>query len=88
MNTILKDHRLIKVLVDHRKIDFVTVSKTKIICTLSTKFRPDDVDILWHQVGQWPMTQKKNGKNYIVFDRFPDEKTMTAPPIPLKKPQA
>lgn len=87
-NTILKDHRLIKVLVDHKKIDFVTVSKTKVVCTLSPKFYPADVDTLWHRTGQWPVTQKRNGKNYIIFDRFPGAGTMTMPPMLKNQPRA
>ena len=67
----LKNHKLINYLVDHRKISMVTVNATHVICTLSQKFTPNDVQPLCDAVGQWPMPRRLNGNNYIVFERYP-----------------
>ena len=39
----LTNKRLISYLVDHKHIDMVSVSKTQIVCTVSTRFRPEEV---------------------------------------------
>lgn len=70
-NKILKNHKLINFLVDHRKITMVSVNKTHVVCTLSDKFTPDDVAPLCDAVGQFPIPRKQAGGNYIVFERFP-----------------
>ena len=70
---ILRNHKLINVLVEHSKIDPVTVGRYHNICTLSPKFTPDDVAPLCDTVGQWPVPRKAQGKNFIIFDRYPEE---------------
>ncbi len=70
-NKILKNHKLINYLVDHRKIDMVSVTKTHVIATLSRKFTPDDVQPLCDAIGQWPMPRKNDKNYYIIFERFP-----------------
>ena len=39
----LTNKRLISYLVDHKHIDMVSVSKTQIVCTVSARFRPEEV---------------------------------------------
>lgn len=68
----LKNHKLINLLVDHSKIEMVSVTKTHVIATLSPKFTPDDVQPLCDQIGQWPMPRKKDNQYYIIFERFPN----------------
>ena len=70
-NKYLKNHKLINLLVDHSKIEMVSVTKTHVIATLSPKFTPDDVQPLCDAVGQWPMPRRKDNVNYIMFERFP-----------------
>lgn len=72
-NKILKNHKLINFLVDHKKITLVTVNSSHVVCTLSPKFTPDDVKPLCDIVGQWPMPRKVEDKYYIVFERYPNE---------------
>lgn len=71
-NKLLKNHKLINFLVDHRKISLVSVNKTHIVCTLSPKFTPEDVEPLCSAIGQWPLPRKSGDNKYIVFERFPD----------------
>lgn len=68
---ILRNHKLINFLVDHAKIDLVSVSKDKVICTLSKTFTPDDVKPLCDAVNQWPTPRRQDGKYYIIFERYP-----------------
>ena len=70
---ILKNHKLINYLADHRKITLVSVNKTHVICTLSDSFTPDDVNPLCDAVGQFPMPRKRTEGNYIIFERFPKD---------------
>ena len=39
----LTNKRLISYLVDHKHIDMVSVSKTQIVCTVSARFRPEEL---------------------------------------------
>ncbi|MBQ6227313.1 MAG: hypothetical protein IJK08_01965 [Prevotella sp.] len=71
-NKLLKNHKLINFLVDHRKITLVSVNATHVICTLSDNFTPDDVKPLCDAIGQWPMPRKQGDRKYIVFERFPN----------------
>lgn len=67
----LTNKRLISYLVDHKHIDMVSVSKTQIICTVSAKFRPDEVPRLLANTGQpMPRMTSSEGVNYIVFSRY------------------
>jgi hypothetical protein len=72
-NKILRNHKLINLLVEHKKITLVTVNATHVVCTLSNKFTPDDVQPLCDAVGQWPMPRKVDGHYYIVFERYPNQ---------------
>lgn len=72
-NKILKNHKLINYLTDHKKIDLVSVNRTLIICTLSPKFLPSDVDEVFKMSGQMPMIQSKNGKRFVIFLRDADK---------------
>lgn len=74
-NKILRNHKLINYLAEHKKITLVTVNATHVVCTLSPKFTPDDVQPLCDAVGQWPMPRKIDGNYYIVFERYPNEPT-------------
>jgi hypothetical protein len=68
-----KNHKLINYLADHKKIELVSVNKTYVICTLSKKFTPDDVQPLCDAVGLWPIPQRRGSDNYITFLRFPED---------------
>ncbi|MBP5376335.1 MAG: hypothetical protein J6Y38_08410 [Bacteroidaceae bacterium] len=72
MKRYLKNHKLINFLADHSKIEMVSVSKTRVIATLSAKFTPDDVKPLCDAIGQWPVPRRNGGKNFIIFERFPN----------------
>jgi len=63
----LTNKRLISYLVDHKHIDMVSVSKTQIVCTVSARFRPEEVPQLLADTGR--MTSSE-GVNYIVFPRY------------------
>lgn len=71
MAKILKNHKLINYLVEHPKIELVSVSKDNVICTLSRNFTPDDVKPLCDAVQQWPMPRRQDGKYFIIFERYP-----------------
>lgn len=63
----LTNKRLISYLVDHKHIDMVSVSKTQIVCTVSAKFKPDEVSQLLADTGQdMPRMTSSEGMNYIV----------------------
>ena len=67
----LTNKRLISYLVDHKHIDMVSVSKTQIVCTVSTKFKPDGGSQLLADTGQdMPRMTSSEGMNYIVFPRY------------------
>ncbi|ADV44368.1 hypothetical protein [Bacteroides helcogenes] len=67
----LTNKRLIAYLVDHKHIDMVSVSKTQIICTVATRFKPDEVPQLLADTGQpMPRMTSSDGVNYIVFPRY------------------
>lgn len=67
----LTNKRLISYLVDHKHIDMVSVSKTQIVCTVSAKFKPDEVKKLLDDTGQpMPRMTSSEGVNYIVFPRY------------------
>ena len=68
-----KNHKLINYLVDHKKIDLVSVTKNHIICTLSPRFTPEDVKPLCDEVGQWPIPHRRGSDNYITFERYPKD---------------
>ena len=70
---ILKNHKLINYLVDHKKISLVSVSKDQVICTLGKTFNPDDVQPLCDAVGQWPLPRRQGDQYYIIFSRYPIE---------------
>ncbi len=67
----LTNKRLISYLVDHRHIELVSVSKTHIVCTVSARFRPEEVSKLLEETGQ-PMPRMSSDErgNYIVFPRY------------------
>lgn len=67
----LTNKRLVTYLMEHKHIELVTVDKTNIICTLSDKFRPDEVKQLLADTGQpMPRMASADGANYIVFPRY------------------
>ena len=67
----LTNKRLISYLVDHKHIDMVSVSKTQIVCTVSARFRPEEVPQLLADTGQeMPRMTSSAGVNYIVFPRY------------------
>lgn len=67
----LTNKHLISYLVDHKHIDMVSVSKTQIVCTVSAKFKPDEVKKLLDDTGQpMPRMTSSEGVNYIVFPRY------------------
>ena len=72
MAKILKNHKLINLLVEQRNIDLVSVSRDKVVCTLGKDFGPDDVEPLCNAVGQWPQPRRQDGKYYIIFERYPE----------------
>ena len=55
---------------EHRHIELVTVSKDKVIATVSAKFTPEEVPGIVKEVGQMPRCISENGVNYIVFSRY------------------
>lgn len=56
---------------DHKHIDMVSVSKTQIVCTVSARFRPEEVPQLLADTGQdMPRMTSSEGVNYIVFPRY------------------
>lgn len=58
-------------MVDHKHIDMVSVSKTQIVCTVSARFRPEEVTQLLADTGQnMPRMTSSEGVNYIVFPRY------------------
>lgn len=70
MNKKLTNKRLVGFLMEHRHIELVTVSKDKVIATVSAKFTPKEVPGIVKEVGQMPRCISENGVNYIVFSRY------------------
>lgn len=66
----LKNKRLVSFLMDHKHIETVTVSKSKIIAVVSDKFTPAEVPVLIKAVGQTPRTMTEDNTNYIIFNRY------------------
>lgn len=67
----LTNKRLISYLVDYKHIDLVSVDKKNIVCTVSAKFKPDEVPQLLADTGQtMPRMTSSEGVNYIVFPRY------------------
>lgn len=66
----LTNKRLISLLMDHRKIELITISKDKIICQCYKSFYPSDLKPLIDATGQKPTLTTSEGVNYIVFKRF------------------
>ena len=78
---LLKNHTLINYLTDHRKIQMVSVTRDVILCELTDKFTPHDVEEVYRTTLQWPVTRRQNGKNYIIFRRHPV--APSTPPLKL-----
>ncbi len=70
-NKKLTNKRLVSYLLDHNHIEMVSVNKTNIICTVSAKFKPEEVGKLLSDTGQpMPRMTSADGNNYIVFPRY------------------
>ena len=67
----LTNKRLISYLVDHKHIDLVSVDKKNIVCTVSAKFKPEEVPQLLADTGQpMPRLTSSDGVNFIVLPRY------------------
>lgn len=67
----LTNKRLVSYLMDHKHIDMVSVSKKQIVCTVSPKFKPEEVPQLLADTGQsMPRMTSDAGLNYIIFPRY------------------
>ena len=67
----LTNKRLISYLVDQKHIEKVSVSKTQIVSTISTRIRPEEAPQLLADTGQdMPRMTSSEGVNYIVFPRY------------------
>lgn len=67
----LIDKRLVRKLMDVKKIDAITITKDKIAITVNPKFTPEDGNRLIQSIGHTsflPVT--RNGKNYLILDRY------------------
>lgn len=62
--------RLVSLLMDHKKIDIVTVDKSYIVAQVSKKFFPSDLKELVERVKQDPKCTTQDGVNCIVFNRW------------------
>lgn len=62
---------LVKFLMDKKGIETITVSKDKVVLTVSPKFTPEDGERLCRDIGHTrfnPVT--RDGKNYLILERF------------------
>ena len=67
----LTNKRLVAYLMSHKHIDMVSVDKKNIVCTVSSRFRPDEVQQLLADTGQpMPRLESQNGINFIIFPRY------------------
>lgn len=67
----LTNKRLVSYLMDHKHIDMVSVGRSQIVCTVSSRFKPDEVSRLLADTGQpMPRMTSSEGVNYIVFPRY------------------
>lgn len=61
--------RLVALLMDHKKIDVVTVDKTYVVAQVNKKFFPSDLKTLVAEIGQDPKCTTQDGVNCIIFNR-------------------
>lgn len=67
----MTNKRLVKVLMDKKHIDSITITKNAVVIQVDEHFTPLDGQILVRELGHESFKPvSKNGKNYIVFDRY------------------
>ena len=73
MAKVLQNHKLIKFLSDHKKIDLVSIEKKtgRIVVTFSPSFGASDVDDFQNDIGQKVKLVMMKGVNYGVLNRYP-----------------
>lgn len=68
----LTNKKLVKYLMDVRRIEMISVNATNIVVQVSSKFTPEMGKNLIEEVGHNDTARiaSKDGNNYIVFPRF------------------
>lgn len=62
---------LVKFLMDKKGIETITVTKDKVVLTVSPKFTPEDGEKLVREIGHTKFNPaSRNGKNCLVLERY------------------
>lgn len=72
MKNKLTNKRLVKYLMDVRRIDMISINANNIVVQVSSKFTPAMGKQLIEEVGHMSTARlaSKEGSNYIIFPRF------------------
>ncbi len=67
----LTNKRLVSCLMDNRKLSFISISGSEVLCQCKKNFMPSDLEALKALVGHSnPKLATQEGVNYIIFNRF------------------
>lgn len=72
MNPRLTNKRLVKVLMDEKGIDMISISSNTIVVQVSESFTPAKAEDLCRRVGhaQGVKAVTREGLNYMIFQRY------------------
>lgn len=70
MKNKLVNKKLVGFLMEHRKIEMITVNQSHVVAQCKKNFMPADLNPMIDQVGQSPKLSTQEGTNYIIFNRF------------------
>lgn len=66
----LVNKKLIGFLMEHRKIEIITVDKSHVVAQCKKNFMPGDLKPMLDEIGQEPKLTTSGGINYIIFNRY------------------
>lgn len=67
----LINKKLVGFLMEHKKIEMVTVDRTHIVCQCKKNFLPADLEELVRNTGQEkPKLSTSQGINYVILNRY------------------
>lgn len=62
---------LVKFLMDRKGIEAITITKDKVLLTVTEKFTPQDGERLVREIGHTRFKPlSRDGKNYLILERF------------------
>lgn len=66
----LVNKKLVGFLMEHRKIEIITVNKSHVVAQCRKTFLPSDLKPMLEEIGQEPKLTTSGGVNYIIFNRY------------------